>query len=68
MRNGIFSAIAWALVGVALFVGFVMYVVHDVNESNRKVNRQIQECLAEGGTPIVVGYQYTSELKGCKYP
>jgi hypothetical protein len=68
MRDGLFSLMAWVFVGVALFLTFVVYVVRDINESDRKVDRQIQECLAEGGTPIVVGYQYTSDFKGCKYP
>jgi hypothetical protein len=68
MKRDLFSLIAWVLVAGGAFVGLVMYVIHDINESNRKVDRQIQECLAEGGTPIVVGYQYKSELKGCKYP
>lgn len=58
-------AVLVALVFVALAIVFAVWWT---DRSDDAVNRQIEACLAAGGTPIVVGHQYTSEFKACDLP
>lgn len=57
-----------ALIGLIICGLMVFGLVKCSDAQEDKVDRQIQSCLNQGGTPIVVGHQYTSEFKGCNLP
>lgn len=54
-----------ALVLMALVV-LIAVVYFGAKEED--VDNQINQCLRAGGTPIVVGHQYTTEFKACQMP
>jgi hypothetical protein len=53
-----------AVVFVVVILAAVMWVV---SNNERHVDDKIEQCIASGGTPIVVGHQISSDYKGCSY-
>lgn len=51
---------------VAILIGAILILV--IKADNAKVDHKIEQCLAAGGSPIVVGHQYTTEFKACQMP
>lgn len=62
--NGWFEVFVIVMICVVLIAVAFVWTNHD----DAKVDDQIEECLEAGGTPIVVGHQYSSEFKGCTDP
>lgn len=58
------EALAALVIAAVIFLFACVYFA--AKEEN--VNNQIDQCLRAGGTPIVVGHQYTTEFKACQMP
>ena len=58
------ESVAVLIVMILVLLGGCVYFA--VQEED--VNNLIDQCLRAGGTPIVVGHQYTTEFKACQMP